>query len=95
MPSTEDPFYVWLAAQPAFIEVALGILFVVVLAPAVLAAAAGVLGHLEQFIETAHGLMHPASRAARRIDIRPTIASLPRQALPGHFKTGNLGNGTI
>jgi hypothetical protein len=87
MPSTEGTFYVWLAAQPPFVEVALGILFVVVLAPVVLAAAAGVLGHFEQLIETNLGIAHPSLPAARTTSIGPSI--------PAAFKAGKLENRTV
>jgi|RhiMethySRZTD1v2_1073278.scaffolds.fasta_scaffold3306428_2 hypothetical protein len=47
MSEIDEPFYTWLAAQPAFVEVALGVVFVTFLAPGILAAVATALSRLE------------------------------------------------
>ena len=52
MSEIDGPFYTWLAAQPAFVEVALGVLFVTFIAPGILAAVASVLSQLERWLCT-------------------------------------------
>ena len=49
MSSVDNTFYGWLAAQPAFVEVAIGVLFVVVVAPVTLAFVALATTRLEEF----------------------------------------------
>jgi hypothetical protein len=46
-----DPFFNWLAAQPAFVEVGLGIAFCLLIAPAVLAVIATSLTRFEEKVE--------------------------------------------
>ena len=50
MSHVDISFYVWLAAQPAFVEVAVGVAFVLVLAPAVLAVVAQLITRLEDWV---------------------------------------------
>ena len=47
---TGNPFFGWLASQPAFIEVGLGILFCLVIAPVLLALVAACLTSIEQLV---------------------------------------------
>ena len=49
MSQIDGPFYTWLAAQPAFVEVALGVVFVTFIAPAILAVVATALSQLERW----------------------------------------------
>ena len=46
-----DPFFTWLAAQPAFVEVGLGIAFCLLIAPAMLAVVATSLTRFEEKVE--------------------------------------------
>jgi len=46
-----DPFFNWLAAQPAFVEVGLGIAFCLLIAPAMLAVIAASLTTFEHKVE--------------------------------------------
>ena len=46
-----DPFFNWLAAQPAFVEVGLGIAFCLLIAPAMLAVVATSLTKFEEKVE--------------------------------------------
>ena len=76
MSSVDTSFYGWLAAQPAFVEVAIGVLFVVVLAPVALALMALAATRLEEFcaeLFTAAILVHP-------IKVRPRTSVLQVQA---------------
>ena len=50
MSHVDISFYAWLAAQPAFVEVAVGVAFVLVLAPAVLAVVAQLITRLEDWV---------------------------------------------
>ena len=49
MSDIDSSFYAWLAAQPAFVEVAIGVAFVAFTAPAVLAAVAMTMTRLEDW----------------------------------------------
>ena len=64
----QDPFFGWLATQPAFIEVGLGILFCLLIAPVLLAMIAVGLTSLEEKlgrILSQSGLLLPAANPAR------------------------------
>jgi hypothetical protein len=68
MSSVDNTFYGWLAAQPAFVEVAIGVVFVVVVAPATLALVALAATRLEEFcarllIAVIH--LHPSKKRLR------------------------------
>lgn len=70
----DTSFYAWLAAQPAFVEVAIGVAFVMVVAPAVLAAAAIATARLEPVFAAA---LIGISRRVSSAHVHP-IESLPR-----------------
>jgi hypothetical protein len=54
----------WLANQPPFIDVGIGMVFVLVLAPGVLFAVARLLTRLEPFLESLSGARSPSSAFA-------------------------------
>ena len=77
MSSVDTSFYAWLAAQPAFVEVAISVAFVMALAPAVLAAAAIATAKLEPILA---GALISASRSVSSTHVHP-IGSQPRTTL--------------
>ena len=74
MSQLDGSFYAWLAAQPAFVEVAVGIAFVLVLAPAVLAAVAETFTWLEEWAL----LFWHTQRQADAAMAVPPLHSVPR-----------------
>jgi hypothetical protein len=74
MPQLDASFYTWLAAQPAYVEVAVGMTFVLVLAPVVLAAVAEAFTWLEEWAV----LLWHAQRQADAAMAVPPLHSEPR-----------------
>ena len=72
--SNDTSVYAWLAAQPAFVEVAIGVTFLMVVAPALLAAAAIATARLEPFFA---GALIAISRRVSSAHVHP-IGSPPR-----------------
>ena len=70
MLSVDGSFYTWLAAQPAFVELAVGVAFVVIIAPTVLAAAATAITRLEDFL-----VLHAQLPAFSPANLHPTGGS--------------------
>ena len=66
-----NDFFAWLAVQPAFVEVALGAVFCLIVAPALLAGVATAVTALEAFAET-HLIPLLASRRLGTADHSPS-----------------------
>ena len=64
----------WIAAQPAFVEVSIGVFFCLVIAPAVLAGTATVVTLLEGYVETGLSAIPMFNRVAP-VFIRSRIAT--------------------
>jgi hypothetical protein len=81
---TGNPFFSWLAAQPAFVEVGLGMMFCLVIAPVLLAVVAAGLTTVEQSLGrvlSQSGLLTPAAGPAFRSKWEPLRDAL-LQELP-------------
>ena len=65
-----NDFFAWLAVQPPFVEVALGVVFCLIVAPALLAGVATAVTALEAFAET-RLIPLVASRRLGRVDHPP------------------------
>ncbi len=74
MSALDSTFCGWLAAQPAFVEVALGVIFVVAVAPSILAIVAAAMGRLEDKLFSSLGLLEPYGVAADDASSRPRLA---------------------
>ena len=78
-------FFSWLALQPPFVEVALGALFCLIVAPALLAGVAIAVTALEAFAETHLTLLlasRRASGAGRFPRARTRLSGMRPDALP-------------
>lgn len=79
-----NPFFGWLAAQPPFVEVALGIVFCLVIGPALLALVATVLTAFEEKlgrILSQSGVLaatEPGAAPSWRLLSRAILQELPR-----------------
>ena len=67
-----NDFFAWLAVQPAFVEVALGAVFCLIVAPALLAGVATAVTALEAFVEM-RLIPLVASRRLRTVEHPPQV----------------------
>jgi len=84
-------FYTWLAAQPAFVEVGVGVAFVVLLAPAELAVVAQSLARLEQWTVLFWQKQQP--HAPMRVHSMPDAYPIPILSLNGRERIALRSNG--
>ena len=96
MSDIKNSFYTWLATQPAFVEVAVGVAFVAFAAPAVLAAVAMTLTGLEDWLAARMAMPAQAARASiariapyQLISVRELLA-MAANAWLGRFKNDSF-----
>ena len=82
MGNSGNPFFTWLASQPAFIEVGLGMAFCLVIAPVLLAIVAAALTSIEEMLArilSESGLLTPSAAHESRSRWEPLRRALAQE----------------
>ena len=80
MENPTNGFFGWLAAQPAFVEVALGAVFCLIVAPTVLATVAATLTSMEKVVEARLSAIWQRSAHPADLLNRAAVRRLTRRA---------------